>query len=326
MAKAFIVAASAGLLSLAACSAEAPSVGEMAGGAELANDAAEARADAPFADTVAMESAAGDTEAAANTKEASTASPSAIPSSTPQIAYRYEYGFRLPSKAIAPLQEQHADMCQAKGPDICRIISMSKADAQGDYTFGNLHIAVAAKQARDFGKQLTRMAEGADGEQTSSAISGEDLSKQIIDTEARLRARTVLRDRLMEVLRNRKGTVAELVEAERGVAQVNEEIDQATSWLSEMRGRVAFSQMHIQYSSGSPNSGGFLDPIRQALGSVGSIIGTVISVIIVALAWGLPLALFGGLLLWAWRKLGGKEIWRRNRQTDHNSADSDANA
>ncbi|MFM6829184.1 MAG: DUF4349 domain-containing protein, partial [Novosphingobium sp.] len=39
----------------------------------------------------------------------------------------------------------------------------------------------------------------AGGKEVASSISGEDLSKAIVDTEARLRARTLLRDRLMEV-------------------------------------------------------------------------------------------------------------------------------
>ena len=141
-----------------------------------------------------------------------------IPVGMPQVAYRYAYGFRLPSDAIRPLQERHADMCEAKGPDVCRIISMDQAENEGDYAYGNLTLAVRARDARTFGKELANASGKVDGELVSSSIEGEDLSKRIVDTEARLRARTVLRDRLMEVLRTRKGSVQELVEAERGVA------------------------------------------------------------------------------------------------------------
>lgn len=227
-----------------------------------------------------------------------------IPTALPQIAYSYAYGFRMPSEAIKPMQERHADMCEAKGPDICRIISMSQADEQGDYAYGNLQLAIATAEARDFGKQLAGAAKSSDGELVSNAIQGEDLSKRIVDTEARLRARTVLRDRLMEVLRTRKGTVAELVEAERGVAQVNEEIDQARSWLTEMRGRVAFSQMSISYQSGSPSSGGFFQPIRRAFNAFGDILGGVIGGIIMFTAWLLPVGLLVAAAVWIWRRFG----------------------
>jgi hypothetical protein len=226
-----------------------------------------------------------------------------IPVGMPQVAYRYAYGFRLPSDAIRPLQERHADMCEAKGPDVCRIISMDQAENEGDYAYGNLTLAVRARDARTFGKELANASGKVDGELVSSSIEGEDLSKRIVDTEARLRARTVLRDRLMDVLRNRRGTVAELVAAERGVAQVNEEIDQAQSWLTEMRGRVAYSNMTVTYESGKPATGGFAEPIRSAWNSLGGIFGTMISVLIVLLAVLVPLGLLGWAAYRLWRSL-----------------------
>lgn len=213
----------------------------------------------------------------------------------PQIAYRYALGFRLPGDAIKPLQEKHADMCEALGEDKCRIISMSQSDSDNNYAYGNLQLAVAAGNARAFSKQIEQSSGSLDGELTSSSITGEDLSKQIVDTEAKLRARTLLRDRLMDILRTRRGTVAELVEAERGVAQVNQEIDQARSWLNEMRGRVAYSQMAIRYESGSRSSGGFTGPIRSAWNSLGGILGSLIGFLMMAAVVVIPI----GLPVWA---------------------------
>ncbi len=234
----------------------------------------------------------------------------------PQIAYVYDYGFRLSGDAIAPLQQRHADLCESKGATKCRILEMSQSGSEGDYVYGHLNLAVAADIARDFGKELGQSAESAGGEQVSSAISGEDLSKQIVDTEARLRARTVLRDRLMEVLKSRKGTVQELVDAERGVAQVNEEIDQAQSWLAEMKGRVNFSRVNIRYESGSPSSGGFLEPIRSALGSLGSVLGNVIAVLIVLIVGLIPIVALVGAIIWGGRRLG----WlRRSKNNGHHA-------
>ena len=219
---------------------------------------------------------------------------SPVPVGMPQVAYTYAYGFRVPATIIRPMQEKHADMCEAKGPGVCRIVSMNSGESEGDYAYGSLQIAIASGEARTFGKALTATSEGMKGELVSSSIEGEDLSKRIVDTEARLRARTVLRDRLMEVLRTRRGTVAELVEAERGVAQVNEEIDQAQSWLTEMRGRVAYSTMTLEYEAGTPSQGGFLDPIRGAWGSLATIFGNLIAVLMVIGIVVIPL----GLLIW----------------------------
>ncbi|WP_241657263.1 DUF4349 domain-containing protein [Aurantiacibacter suaedae] len=225
-----------------------------------------------------------------------------IPVSIPQIAYVYEYGFRVAASDMAPLQERQIALCESMGPQQCRVLEMRSSGDEGDYAYGSLNLAVAAEKARAFGSQLAATAGEAGGEQVSTAITGEDLSKQIVDTEARLRARTALRDRLMEVLETRRGTVAELVEAERGVAQVNEEIDQARSWLAEMRGRVDFSRVNVQYQSGAPSGGGFVEPIRQAFGSVGSVLGTVIAALIMLATAAVPVALVLWLGLLGWRR------------------------
>jgi hypothetical protein len=74
----------------------------------------------------------------------------------------------------------------------------------------------------------------------------------MVDTEARIRQRQMLVARLTEILRNRAGKVAELVEAERSVAQAQEELDQAQGWLAELRGRVAMSDIEIRYTAIAP--------------------------------------------------------------------------
>ncbi len=218
-----------------------------------------------------------------------------LPVSLPKIAYVYRYGFELPGPNIASLQQKHADLCEARGPYTCRILSMSHGGEDGDHAYGELQLAVAADKAREFGGTLASVAEGLDGEQVAATIEGEDLSKAIVDTEARLRTRAVLRDRLLEVLRTRRGTVAELVEAERGVARVNEEIDQARSWVEEMKTRVAFSRVTVTYSSGTPVTSDFLTPIQGAVGSLGSILGFIVAALIVLSAVALPVGLFAWL-------------------------------
>lgn len=246
------------------------------------------------------------------------------PAKIPQIAYVYDYGFRIDADAIAPLQQRHADLCEKRGPTICRIISMEQSGSKGDYGYGGLELAVAAGQARAFGMELTGTAEAMDGEQVALSIGGEDLSKKIVDTEARLRARTLLRDRLMDILRSRNGTVAELVEAERGVAQVNEEIDQARSWLTEMKGRVAFSRVTINYNSGSPSSGSFIGPIQSAFSSIGAILGTIFAAIIIGLTVLVPLGLLFFALRWVWRR-SGLSLRRENQMAAAENSDPESN-
>ena len=231
-----------------------------------------------------------------------------IPVSLPKIAYVFDYGFRLPGKDIPALQQKHADMCEAQGPYTCRILTMAQNGEPGEYTSGTLQLAVASDKARAFGTKLGEAAEAVEAEATGATIAGEDLSKAIVDTEARLRSRVVLRDRLLEVLQTRRGTVAELVEAERSVARVNEEIDQARSWLEEMRTRVAYSRVNIAYESGSPGASGFVEPIGAALASVGSILGTVIAGLILFGTVAIPFALLVWIGLRLRRRFSGVQL------------------
>lgn len=225
--------------------------------------------------------------------------------SVPRIAYTYSYGYRVPADGMAALEQAHADLCEKQGPQVCRILDMDRSGGEGDYATGSLTLAVAAPRARAFGAELAKLAGEKGGQQVDSAIKGEDLSKQIIDTEARVRARSLLRDRLMEVLASRKGSVSELVDAERAVAQVNEEIDAAQSNLADMKGRVDYSRMDISYRSGAPSGGGFLMPVRGALGNVSTMLGYTVAMLITLATVLVPI----GLLVWI--ALFARRLWLR---------------
>lgn len=246
-----------------------------------------------------------------------------IPVSVPQIAYSYQYGYRLPASEIPTAQQAHVALCEQKGPEMCRVLNMSNSGGEGDYATGRLHLEVAAAQAAKFGEQLAESIDKNGGNQISSSIAGEDLSKQIVDTEARLRSRVLLSQRLTELLATRKGTVAELVEAERAVTQVNEEIDRARSWLAEMRGRVAFSKIEISYQSGSPGSGGFSKPIREAFGGIASALGNSVAMLIMFIALLLPWVFVFGLAIYLRRrfKSSDRTFWGRKKKVAESQED-----
>ncbi len=220
-----------------------------------------------------------------------------IPITMPQLAYTYDYRWRLPSEEIGALQRRHATLCEQQGPGACQILGMSKTGEEADNVSGVLQMAVASRQARAFGALLEDEAQDAGAEQVAAEIASEELSKRIVDTEARLRARTELRDRLMEALETRNGTVEELVEAERSVARVNEEIDQARSWLAEMEGRVAYSRVTVHYETGVPITNDFMSPVEGAMGALGSILGYVVAALILIGSVALPI----GLVIWGIR-------------------------
>lgn len=283
MRRALILLAPVGLI-LAACSGEA----DQEENAPFGGRAEEAAADAVAAAEEGSAAAQAPADLSADSELAALSNRAEIPLTLPKMAYTYHLGFRLAGEDIVPLQQEHADMCEALGPYNCQIVLLTSSGELSEDIRGELQLAVAADRARGFARVLSGAASEAGAESFRANIQGEELSKTIVDTEARLRSRIALRDRLLEVLETRRGKVEELVEAERSVAAVNEEIDAAQSWLREQKGRVAFSRMTITYETAA-RGGSFLKPIEGAIGSLGSIFGVLIAVLIVLGAIGGPL-------------------------------------
>ena len=179
---------------------------------------------------------------------------------------------------------------------------MRSGTADGAATGSTLKLSVDVRIARAFSGELVKTVGNSGGTQSDSSIAAEDLSKQIVDTEARLRAKQALADRLLTLLKTRDGPVADLVAAERGVAEVQEEIDEAQSWLAEARGRVAMSTFQLSYEpDGLAAAAGFWQPLSNSFGRMTSFFGQSLALLITIVAALLPWLLVGGLAFAGWR-------------------------
>jgi Domain of unknown function (DUF4349) len=235
----------------------------------------------------------------------------------PQIAYEYSYGYRLGLREIGAVQQKHVALCDALGVARCRIVSLQRESSDGEFSQASLSLQVDSKIARAFGAKLDKAVSDSGGEISNHGITAEDLSKQIVDTEARIKAKQALADRLMQLLSNRSGKVGELVEAERAFSEAQEELDAARSWMATIEQRVSMSKVDISYQSSAPSGNGFWRPVRDSFASAGqtfgSSIGAAITFVLVAAPW--FVILIG--LLWLFRKLGWlsrfRWPWRKSR-------------
>jgi hypothetical protein len=236
--------------------------------------------------------------------EAGAAAEADEPAPGPRIAYTYRFGYTLSAGSIAAVQQRHIAMCDALGAARCRIVSMVREASQGSHATAGLHLLVDARIARRFGERLDAEVTGAGGAVGSRATEAEDLSKQIVDTAARVRAKEALAERLLALLRTRDGKVGELVEAERAFAEAQEELDAARTWLAEMEQRVALSKVEIGYASPAPVGGGLVQPVREAAGDAGEVLGDSLAFLIRLIVAALPWGLLAALLVWALRRFG----------------------
>lgn len=228
-----------------------------------------------------------------------------------QIAYSYGFGFRISSDKIAELQRAHTAVCQAMGPK-CRILRTSQSSSDWD-GFGEVKLEVAAAEAGSFEKPLAEPARRLGGELVSSVRDGEDLSENIVDSEAKLQSRLLLREKLTGILRNNKGAVADLIAAEKAVADVNEEIDATRSKLEKYRNRIQYSSVNIEYQPEFGQSQlGFSRPVMTALRSIGTTLGTTTALLIYAITALIPITLLILALRWVLHRFGLRiRFWRK---------------
>lgn len=272
-------------LALAACSRPA------------ASDAPEAAADVP-----------AEAPAAAGAVAKLVPPPSKAPLETaPQLAYSYEYDITAPPKAVRALAAKHEAACQAAGATVCQVTGASVSEEGSDQVRASLSIRATPAWLKTFRAGLADQAEKAGGRVASAVTNTEDLSRALVDTEAALRAKITLRDRLQSLLANRPGKLSELLELEQALAQAQGEIDATQSELAVMRTRVATSKLDISYASMgvlAPDGAGA--PISQAVSEIAGGLAMTAAIMIRLLTWAGPWALLIGGGGWLWMKRRGK--------------------
>ncbi len=221
----------------------------------------------------------------------------------PQIAYSYGLSYRLPAASIAKAQSAHIAMCDALGAAHCRVTGQNRSDPDGGYASGSLTLQVNAAQARAFADRMDAAIAKADGKPAGRSLAAEDLSKQIIDVEARIAAKQALATRLLELLKRRDAKVSDLVEAERAYAQTQEELDAARSTMEEFSSRVRMSSITADYQAVAPGGAAASRPIVDALSSASRTFGHSIAILISFAVAAIPWVALALATLWVVRRL-----------------------
>lgn len=222
------------------------------------------------------------------------------------IAYVYRYGLELPADRAPALMSRHEQACVTAGPSVCQVIGSESSRYGRDQLTAQLEIRATPTFLTGFRARLAGDAEAAGGRVVMAATDSEDLTRALVDTEARLRALTTLRDRLQQLLASRSGPLEQVLATERELARVQGELDASRSTLEVMRTRVATSRLIINYSAEgrlAPDSA--FRPVTDALDGALSVFMGVVGALILILAGALPLAIVIVPLAWLalhWRR------------------------
>ena len=256
-----------------------------------------------------MDGAVGaDADVVAPEQQNSPPSLPAGPTPTLFLAYSYQVGLELPAARLTGVMDRHVLACQTAGPRLCQLMGSNVSGDPESYISGYVSFRGEPAWLRSFMRGLNAEADAAGGRLKTQTTQSEDLTRAIVDTEARLRAQTALRDRLQELLRSRPGRLADLLEVERELARVQSEIDSVQSNLAVMRTRVAMSELTLSYqSSPKPLRGDTFRPLGDALAGFLGVVVMGFAAIITIIAGLLPFAIVLIPLVW------GLLRWRRSR-------------
>lgn len=233
------------------------------------------------------------------------------PRSGPQIAYTYQVTYDLGGVGVAVVQDRQLALCRRLGPTRCQLLktSMSAAGDDGVGTTDQTLLLVDARIAAEFNKRLDAIAVDAGATFRNRQTEAEDVTKQVIDIEARVRAKQALAERLLALIRTANGKVGDLVEAERAYATTQEELEAARAAQAELRRRVRMSQVTITFTQRP--AGGALAPVRASFRSAGETLADSLAMLVTFTIAAAPWALLLAFLLWLRRRLGWRWPFRR---------------
>jgi Domain of unknown function (DUF4349) len=163
------------------------------------------------------------------------------------MAYTYAWGFQVPTGNMEGLLNAHKKLCEDAGPARCYVVNSGISGLGQEYASGNLYLRATEEWVRSFEGGVESGLKPFDATLDSNSRSGEDLTTQIVDGEARLNSLKTMRDRLRELLASRPGRLSDLLEIEREMARVQAEIDSRESIMAALKLRVAMSTITLNY-------------------------------------------------------------------------------
>jgi hypothetical protein len=141
---------------------------------------------------------------------------------------------------------------------------------------------------------------------------GEEVTAQVVDLDARLKNARETEAQLTEVLRSRTGKIGDVLEVEKEMARVRQEIEQMEAEQKSLDNRVAFASIDLilseeyQAQLGGGRSSIWLQFRNALVDGYHDATDGLVRVLVVLLSVGPSLLIWGALLFWparwAWRR------------------------
>lgn len=138
------------------------------------------------------------------------------------------------------------------------------------------------------------------GDVEDERITGQDVSGQIVDLEARLRSLTA-QEEALRALMAKANTIGETIDVQRHLTEVRQQIEQLAGQKARLENQAALSTIRVELiesgaaGSRAPKREGEPSPLRDAVSAAVDGAETVVAGTIIVLGWAIPLAILAAL-------------------------------
>ncbi len=138
-------------------------------------------------------------------------------------------------------------------------------------------------------------------------MNSEEVTEQVVDLEARLKNARSTEQRLIDVLNNRTGKVADVLQVEQEISRAREQIERMEAQRQNLMRRVEMATVSLTLAEEfkaqlEPTPVGTGRQLWNALvDGYEGFVGTILGIILFVARYGLSLAFWGGLLWLGWR-------------------------
>lgn len=122
-------------------------------------------------------------------------------------------------------------------------ISDSKMELENPVLENKLSIRIENDFFQDVVKEIDQLANFVN----YRTITTEDVAKEFVDLESRIKTKRQVEERYAEILRNKAGTIAEVLAAEEKIGELHEEIEAAISRINYLKDQVSYSTINLEY-------------------------------------------------------------------------------
>jgi hypothetical protein len=186
------------------------------------------------------------------------------------------------------------------------VVSSDSSVQKGETSTGSLVLRVPADSFDAVRTDLGKL-----GSVKDEHLTGQDVSGQLVDLDARIRSLQAQED-AVRALMTKARTIGETIEVQGQLTQVRQQIEQLAGEKARLDNAASLATLRVElFEPGAavvqePKPKAETSPLRQSITAAAHGAETVASGTIIVLGWVVPLGLLALLVFGLWRLIGGR--------------------